>query len=233
MQQHRRRGLRRAGFDWLLIDAEHAPNELPTIIGQLQAMSAGTAAAVVRPAWNDTVLIKRYLDAGVRNLLIPYVQTADEARAAVAATRYPPLGVRGVASIHRANRFARDKGYFKRANDDMCVLLQLETVPALERLEEIAAVPGVDGIFIGPSDLAASMGHIGDIADASVREAIANGIARIKRAGKAAGILAPLEADARHWLSLGATFVAVGSDLNLLARHTEQLAARFKGGNPV
>src|SRR5665213_1821606 len=171
-----------AGFDWLLIDAEHAPNELPTIISQLQAMNTGTAAAVVRPAWNDTVLIKRYLDAGVRNLLIPYVQTADEARAAVAATRYPPMGVRGVASIHRANRYARDKGYFKRANDDMCVLLQLETVPALERLEEIAAVPGVDGIFIGPSDLAASMGHIGDIADASVRDAIANGIGRIKQA---------------------------------------------------
>ncbi|QOV90397.1 aldolase/citrate lyase family protein [Humisphaera borealis] len=217
-----------AGFDWLLIDAEHAPNDVTTVIGQLHAMTGGTAVAVLRPPWNDTVVIKRYLDIGVQNLLIPYIQNADEAAAAVAATRYPPAGVRGVASIHRANQYARDKRYFSHANDNMCVLLQLETTEALNNLEAIAAVPGVDGLFIGPSDLAASMGHLGNISHPEVRQAIASAIVRIHQSGKAAGILAPLEADARHWLDLGATFVAVGSDLNLLARHTEQLAARFK-----
>ena len=217
-----------AGFDWLLIDAEHAPNDVPGVLGQLQAMVGGTAVAVLRPPWNDTVLIKRYLDIGVQNLLIPYIQTAEEAAVAVAATRYPPAGVRGVASIHRANQYARDKGYFAHANDNMCVLVQLETTVALANLEAIAAVPGVDGLFIGPSDLAASMGHLGNISHTDVRQAITSAIVRIHQAGKAAGILAPLEADARHWLDIGATFVAVGSDLNLLARHTEQLAARFK-----
>lgn len=217
-----------AGFDWLLLDTEHAPNELPMILGQLQAMTGGTAVPVLRPAWNDMVLIKRFLDIGVQNLLVPYVQNAAEARAAVAATRYPPQGVRGVASIHRANKYARDKSYFTRANEDMCVLVQLETATALQNLEEIAGVPGVDGLFIGPSDLAASLGHLGDVANPQVRSTIESAIVRIKQAGKAAGILAPVETDARHWLKVGATFVAVGSDLNVLARHTEQLAARFK-----
>jgi len=217
-----------AGFDWLLIDAEHAPNDVTTVLGQLHAMAGSSSAAVLRPPWNDTVLIKRYLDIGVQNLLIPYIQTADEAAAAVAATRYPPAGVRGVASIHRANRYARDKDYFAAANDQQCVLVQLETTAALSNLDAIAAVPGVDGLFNGPSDLAASMGHLGNIAHPEVRAAIATAIGRIRSAGKAAGILAPLESDARHWLEVGATFVAVGSDLNLLARHTEQLAVRFK-----
>lgn len=221
-----------AGFDWLLIDAEHAPNDVPIVLGQLQAMVGGTAAAVLRPPWNEPVIFKRYLDIGVQNLLVPFVQNADEAAAAVAATRYPPAGVRGVASIHRANRYARDKTYFARANDDMCVMVQLETTTALSNLESIAAVPGVDGLFIGPSDLAASMGYLGNIAHPEVRGAIADAIRRIRAAGKAAGILAPLEADARHWLEVGATFVAVGSDLNVLARQTEQLAARFKATPP-
>src|SRR5438132_3974416 len=116
-----------AGFDWILIDTEHAPNELPMVLSQLQALAGGTAAPVVRPAWNDLVLIKRLLDAGVQNLLVPYVQTPEEARAAVAATRYPPQGLRGVAVLHRANRFGRLKGYFDRANDEICLLLQIET----------------------------------------------------------------------------------------------------------
>jgi len=131
-----------AGFDWILIDTEHAPNELPMVLSQLQALAGGTAAPVVRPAWNDTVLMKRLLDAGVQNLLIPYVQTAEEARAAVAATRYPPQGVRGVAVSHRGNRFGRVKDYFKRAGDELCVLVQLESPVALQNLEAIAAVEG-------------------------------------------------------------------------------------------
>src|SRR5206468_5829875 len=135
-----------AGFDWILIDTEHAPNELPMVLSQLQAMVGGTAAAVVRPAWNDLVLIKRLLDVGAQNLLVPYVQTVEEARAAVAAVRYPPQGKRGVAVLHRANRFGRLKNYFNRANEEIGLLLQVETHTALQNLEAIAAVEGVDGL---------------------------------------------------------------------------------------
>jgi 4-hydroxy-2-oxoheptanedioate aldolase len=217
-----------SGFDWILIDTEHAPNELPVVLSQLQAMTGGTAAPVVRPAWNDVVLIKRLLDAGVQNLLVPYVQTVEEARAAVAAVRYPPQGVRGVASMHRANRFGRIQDYYHRANDEMCLLLQVETRTTLQNLDAIAAVEGVDGLFIGPSDLAASLGYLGNNAHPDVRAAITDAVQRIRKAGKAAGILAPLETDARHWLAQGCTVVAVGGDLALLARASEALAAKFK-----
>src|SRR6266566_2110803 len=217
-----------AGFDWILLDTEHAPNELPMVFSQLQALAGGTAAPVVRPAWNDLVLIKRLLDVGAQNLLVPYVQTVEEAHAAVAAVRYPPQGRRGVAVLHRANRFGRVKNYFDRANEEMGLLLQLETRTALQNLEAIAAVEGVDGLFIGPSDLAAALGHLGDYGHPDVRVAIEDAVQRIRKTGKAAGILAPLEADARHWLAQGCTVVAVGSDLGLLARSSETLAAKFK-----
>src|SRR5882672_10127663 len=217
-----------AGFDWILIDTEHSPNELPMVFSQLQALVGGTAAAVVRPAWNDMVLMKRLLDVGAQNLLIPYVQTPEEARAAVAATRYPPEGVRGVAVTHRANRYGRVKDYFKRANDEICVLVQIETRLALQNLEAIAAVEGVDGLFIGPSDLAAALGHLGENNHPEVRAAIEDAFARIGKAGKAPGILTPVEADARHWLSHGCVVLAVGSDIGLLARQSEELATKFK-----
>ena len=217
-----------SGFDWILIDTEHAPNELPMVLSQLQATVGGTAAPVVRPAWNDLVLIKRLLDVGAQNLLVPYVQTVEEARAAVAAVRYPPQGVRGVAVLHRANRFGRVKDYFARANEEMCLLLQIETRVALENLDQIAAIDGVDGLFIGPSDLAAALGHLGNNGHPEVRAAIENAVERIRKAGKAAGILAPLEADARHWLAQGCAVVAVGSDVGLLARSSEALAAKFR-----
>ncbi len=217
-----------AGFDWVLIDTEHAPNELPLVFSQLQALSGGTAAPVVRPAWNDVVLIKRFLDIGVQNLLIPYVQNAAEARAAVASTRYPPSGVRGVAVLHRANQYGRVKDYLQRIHDELCVMLQIETRGALQEIEAIAALDGVDGLFIGPSDLAASLGHLGNFNHPEVRAAIEDAGRRIRKAGKAAGILTPIEADARHWLDEGFTFVAVGSDLGLLARGSEDLAAKFK-----
>jgi len=217
-----------AGFDWILIDTEHAPNELPMVFSQLQALVGGTAAAVVRPAWNDMVLVKRLLDVGSQNLLIPYVQTAEEARAAVAATRYPPQGIRGVAVTHRANRFGRVKDYFKRVNEEICLLVQIETRLALENIEAIAAVEGVDGLFIGPSDLAAALGHLGENNHPEVRAAIEDAFKRIRKAGKAPGILTPVEADARHWLSHGCVVLAVGSDVGLLARQSEELAARFK-----
>ena len=217
-----------AGFDWILVDTEHAPNELPMVVSQLQGLAGGTAAPVVRPAWNDLVLIKRFLDSGAQNLLIPYVQNADEARAAVAATRYPPQGARGVAVLHRANSYGRVKDYLQRVHDELCVLVQIETRSALDQIEAIAAVEGVDGLFIGPSDLSAALGHLGNPNHAEVRAAIEEAGRRIRKTGKAAGILAPIEADARHWLDLGYTVVAVGSDLSVLARGSEALAAKFK-----
>ncbi|SRR6266568_1474596 len=216
-----------AGFDWLLLDAEHAPADLSATHAQLQAMAGGTATPVVRPAWNDPVLLKRYLDLGVQTFLVPMVQDAVEARRAVAATRYPPEGIRGVSVAMRANDFGRVKEYHHRANAEICLQVQLETRRSLENLEAIAAVDGIDGLFIGPSDLAADLGHLADSGHPEVRAAIDGAIRRIVAAGKTAGILAPVEADARHWLGLGATFVAVGSDVGLLARGSEALAAKF------
>lgn len=217
-----------SGFDWLLLDTEHSPNELTMVHGQLQAMTGGTASAVVRPAWNDAVLFKRLLDIGVQSLLVPFVQDAEEARRAVAATRYPPRGIRGVATTVRANQYGRAADYLQRAHEEICVIVQLETRAALGNLEAIAAIDGVDGLFIGPSDLAADLGHLGNYGHQDVRAAIAAAIERIRRSGKAAGILAPLEADARHWLSLGCLLVAVGSDVGILARQSEALASKFK-----
>jgi len=217
-----------SGFDWLLLDTEHAPNELTMVHQQLQAMMGGTATAVVRPAWNDAVIFKRLLDIGVQSLLVPMVQTAEEAQRAVAATRYPPQGIRGVAVAIRANRYGRVNDYVRRVHDELCVFVQLETRVALGNLEAIAAVDGVDGLFIGPSDLAADLGHLGDNRHPDVRAAIEDAISRIIATGKFAGILAPIEADAKHWLERGCLFVAVGSDIGVLARQSEALAGRFK-----
>ena len=161
-----------AGYDWIMIDAEHAPNDLASVLDQLRGLKGGTATPIVRPAWNDPVLIKRYLDLGVQTLLVPWVQNAAEAARAVAATRYPPKGIRGVALIHRASGFGAIPDYLTRANDEMCVLVQVETREALGQLESIAAVDGVDGIFIGPSDLSAAMGNIGGNRSPEMRGAV-------------------------------------------------------------
>lgn len=217
-----------AGFDWLLLDMEHSPNELPMVHAQLQAAAGGTAHPVVRVPWNDLVVIKRILDSGAQSLLIPYVQNADEARAAVAATRYPPAGVRGVAGLTRATRFGRVKDYAKRAHEELCVLLQVETQTALDQLEAIAAVEGVDGVFIGPADLHASLGYPGETANPAVNPKIEEAIGRIRATGKAAGILTGNETLARRYIELGCLFTAVGADVGILARGSEQLAARFK-----
>ena len=216
-----------SGFDWLLLDTEHSPNDVTMVHGQLQAMTGGTASAVIRPAWNDPILFKRFLDIGVQSFLVPWVQTAEEAQRAVAATRYPPEGIRGFAATVRANRYGRVKDYVKRVHDELCVIVQIETRVSLGNLESIAAVDGVDGLFIGPSDLAADMGHVGDNTHPEVRAAIDDAIVRIVKTGKFAGILTPVEADARHWLALGCLFVAVGSDVGILARQSEALAAKF------
>ena len=217
-----------SGFDWLLLDTEHSPNDLENVVTQLQAASAYPTTAIVRPAWNDMVLIKRFLDIGVQTLLIPYVQTPEEAAQAVAYTRYPLRGVRGVAGTTRATRFGRVKDYFKRAEEELCVLVQVETRLGLDNLEAIAATDGVDGVFIGPADLSAGLGHLGDMAHADVKKSIDAAIGRIRKAGKAAGILTAVEAEARHYLEIGCLFVAVGADVGLLARESEKLCARFK-----
>jgi 4-hydroxy-2-oxoheptanedioate aldolase len=217
-----------AGFDWLLLDTEHSPNELPMIHSQLQATVGGTAHPVVRPPWNDPVVIKRFLDIGAQSLLIPYVQTEEEARAAVAATRYPPRGIRGVATTARASRFGRVKDYFDRCEEELCVILQIETRQALDNLEAIAAVEGVDGLFIGPSDLAADLGHVGNPGHPEVQKAIEDAIGRIRGCGSIAGFLTGDEKLARRYIDLGCLFAAVGADIGILARGAEQLATRFK-----
>src|SRR5438128_6877528 len=217
-----------AGFDWLLLDREPSPNDPESLLPQLQAAASYPVMPVVRVPWNDTVTIKRVLDIGAQSLLIPYVQNADEARVAVAATRYPPVGVRGVAGGTRATRFGRVKDYAKRAHEELCVLVQVETQQALDNLEKIAAVEGVDGVFIGPADLHASLGYPGETNNPKIVPIIDDAIRRIRKAGKAPGILTGVEADARRWLECGGLFVAVGADVGGLARDTEKLAAKFK-----
>ena len=217
-----------SGFDWILIDTEHAPNEVPDVLSQLQAMATGTAEAVVRCAWNDTVLIKRILDIGARSILVPFVQNAQEAAAAVAATRYPPLGNRGVSVAPRANRYGRVKDYHRKAHQDICVLVQVETRAAISQLEAIAAVEGVDGIFIGPSDLAADLGHLADTRHPEVQALIAETCGRIRASKKAAGMLTGDPEEAARYFDIGFTFVAVGSDIGILAQAAAKRAADFR-----
>jgi 4-hydroxy-2-oxoheptanedioate aldolase len=219
-----------SGFDWLLLDTEHAPNDIPMVVGQLQAVMENPAHPIVRPPWNDTVVIKRYLDMGVQTLLLPMVQTPAEAEAAVAAVRYPPKGVRGFASGSRSSRFGRIRDYHTRCEQELCVLVQIETTGALDRLEAIAAVDGVDGLFIGPGDLSAALGHLGEPGHPEVKRVIEDAIRRIAAAGKAPGILTSDEPFARRCIELGCLFTAVGADSGLLARQSEALARRFKGG---
>ncbi len=218
-----------AGFDWLLIDGEHAPNNVPSILAQLQALAPYPVSPVVRVAWNDPVRIKQVLDLGVQTLLVPMVQSAEEAAAAVAATRYPPHGIRGVGSaLARASRWNRIPDYVTRANGEMCVLVQVESRAGLEHLDAIAATEGVDGVFIGPADLAADLGHLGKPNHPDVQAAIADAIARIARAGKAPGILSGDVAQSRRFMALGTRFTAVGVDTTVLARGAEALAAQFR-----
>jgi len=218
-----------AGFDWILLDSEHSPADIENLLTQLQAAAPYPTHPVVRVPWNDMVTIKRVLDIGAQSLLVPYVSTAEEARAAVSYTRYPPTGVRGVAGTTRATRFGRIPEYARRAHEEICLLVQVETQQALDNIDAISAVDGVDGIFIGPADLHASLGHPGEIANPKVKPLIDDAIRRIRKRGKAPGILTPNEADARHWLECGALFVAVGADVGILARGAEALAAKFKG----
>jgi len=217
-----------SGYDWLLLDTEHSPNDVPDILAQLQAVQEGGSSPIVRPAWNDMVLIKRYLDIGAQTLLMPFVQNAEEAKRAVEYTRYPPRGVRGITGSGRASRYGRVKDYLKNASSEICVLVQVETREAMGRLEEIASVEGIDGVFIGPNDLAASYGHIGNWGHPEVQAALEDAVTRLKRIGKPAGILTPNEEEAKKFIGWGYTFVAVGADIGLLAKNADALLKRFK-----
>ena len=219
-----------AGFDWLLLDSEHAPNDVHSFIAQLQALKDSGSAPIVRPTWNNAVEIKRLLDIGFYNFLIPFVETEQEARNAVAATRYPPAGIRGVSVAHRSNRFGHEPDYAARINDNICVITQVESSRGVDNCGEIAAVDGIDCVFIGPADLSAALGHFGQPRHPEVQEAIREIVARVRAKGKAVGILAPVEADAQHYLDMGISLVGVGSDIGMLKATSAGLRARFKAG---
>ncbi|MDQ7983760.1 4-hydroxy-2-oxoheptanedioate aldolase [Pseudomonas sp. G34] len=218
-----------AGFDWLLIDGEHAPNDLRGLLGQLQAVAPYASQPVIRPVIGDTALIKQILDIGAQTLLVPMVESAEQARELVRAMHYPPSGVRGVGSaLARASRWNSIPGYLDKADAQMCLLVQIENLEGLARLDEIVAVDGVDGVFIGPADLSAAMGHRGNPGHPDVQAAIEDAILRISKAGKAAGILSADQKLARRYMELGAKFVAVGVDTTVLMRGLQTLAAAFK-----
>jgi len=216
-----------AGFDWLLLDGEHAPNDVSTLVPQLMALKDSPSAPVVRPPWNEPVVIKRLLDAGFHNFLMPFVESAKHARAAVAATRYPPRGIRGVSVSQRSNRFGTVPDYFRIIDDNIAVMVQIESRGGLEAIDAITAVDGVDGLFVGPQDLAAALGHLGNPAHPDVQAAMKHIFERAVAGGKPAGTLAPVEADARRYMEWGATFVAVGSDLGLFRAGTQALRDKF------
>jgi 4-hydroxy-2-oxoheptanedioate aldolase len=212
-----------AGYDWLLFDHEHGPNDVTDALGQLQAAAAYPVSSVIRPPVNDAALIKRYLDLGAQSLLIPMVNSAAEAAAAVAAIRYPPRGVRGVATVTRSGRFGRIADYAQRAEAELCLLVQAETRAAIDALPDICATDGVDGVFIGPSDLAASMGFLGRHGAPEMRGAVLDAIRAVTAAGKPAGVLTPDPGFARECAGAGALFVAVGIDVGVLARGAEAI----------
>jgi 4-hydroxy-2-oxoheptanedioate aldolase len=218
-----------ADFDWLLLDAEHAPNDLQTLLAQLQAVAAYPVHPVVRIPSADVVRVKQVMDLGVQTLLVPIIETVEQAREMVRAMRYPPEGIRGVGSaLARASRWNRISTYLQSADEQACLLVQIETKRALDSLEAIARVDGVDGVFIGPADLSASLGYRGQPGHPDVQRVIEDAIATVRQTGKAVGILNADEALARRYLELGCTFVAVGVDTTLLARAADTLARKFK-----
>ncbi|TYG34413.1 4-hydroxy-2-oxoheptanedioate aldolase [Lonepinella koalarum] len=218
-----------AGFDWLLLDAEHAPNELRTLLHQLQTLAAYPVTPIIRPAIGQDHVIKQLLDIGAQTLLIPMVETVEQAKILVQAVRYPPKGIRGVGSaLARASRWNNIPNYLQQADEEICLLLQVENTLGLKNLQAIAEVDGVDGIFIGPADLSASLGHLGNPAHPDVQQQIEQAIDVIVKSGKAAGILSADEKLAQHYLKLGCTFVAVGVDTSLLMKSAVNLLAKFK-----
>ena len=222
-----------AGFDFLVVDTEHTPIDPPQVAEILRAIAGTPASAIVRPAWNDMVLIKRLLDIGAQSLLIPFVQSAEEAKRAVTYTRYPPDGVRGVAAIHRGSRYGTVPNYAKTAASEICVIVQIETRAALEHLPAIAAVPGIDSIFIGPADLAASMGHLGDFGHAAVQEKLKHGAEACRKLGKPCGIVGPNPEMVIRYLEYGFSWIAINSDLGMMVNRAQEWLEKVKAGAPA
>lgn len=219
-----------AGFDWLLIDGEHAPNTVPTILGQLQAVAAYPCAPVVRAVNHDPALIKQLLDIGTQTLMIPMVDTAEQAAQLVAATRYPPQGFRGVGGgLTRATRWGEVEDYMATAHEELCLIVQVESRSGVDNAEAIAATPGVDAVFVGPFDLSTDIGHIGNPNHPEVQAMIRHTLDATHAAGKAAGILAPVEEDAKRYADWGFDFIAVGIDISLLRQAAKETVARYKG----
>lgn len=223
-----------AGFDWLVVDGEHGPNDIPLMVAQLQAIAGVGSHAVVRSVAGETWMIKQLLDIGAQTVLVPMIETAEQAQQLVKAMRYPPHGVRGVgAALARASHYNRIPDYLQTANDEVCLLLQLENQAGLKNLEAIASTEGVDGVFIGPADLAADMGYLGKPGEPEVQAAVEDALKRIIACGKPAGILTADQTLAKRYLELGATFVAVGTDVTLFSNATAALAKAFKSSAPV
>ena len=217
-----------SGFDFLVVDMEHTPLETHHMIDTLRAIAGTPASAVVRMPWNDMVMVKRALDAGAQTLMLPFVQDADEAKRAVAYTRYPPDGVRGVAGSHRASRYGTVPNYLKNANAEICVIVQIETLAALEQLPQIAKVPGVDSIFIGPSDLSASMGLLGDVGNAAVQEKLKHGAQLCRQLGKPCGIIGVTPELVVKFADYGYSWIAIGSDMSFMVSRAQEWLAKAR-----
>lgn len=217
-----------AGFDWAVIDMEHSPLDTMDVLHMLQALSCTKMVPIVRVAWNDAVLVKRVLDAGATTVMFPFVQTAEEAARAVAATRYPPQGVRGMAGMSRASRFGTQANYLTTANKQMGVIVQLETAHAIERIDAIADVDGVDGLFIGPADLSASMGHVGQLTHPAVMDRMAQAVQRCKALGKPVGTIGGDPEAVAQYRAAGFDYVAVGSDLGLFMQGARSAIAALR-----
>lgn len=220
------------GFDFLVVDMEHVPIETPDLAHILRAIGCTPAVPVVRLPWNDQVIVKRVLDAGAETIMLPFVQSADEARAAVAYAKYPPDGIRGVAAVHRASRFGRVADYLKRANGEVCVVVQLETPEAVGRIAEIAAVPGVDALFVGPGDLSAAMGRIGEIGHPEVQALIERAAGDARAAGKPIGIVGPNPAMVKRFLGYGYGFAAVASDMAMMTGRASDYLGELRRDPP-
>ena len=216
------------GFDFLVVDMEHTPIDVPQMTDILRTIAGTSAQAIVRPPWNDMVTVKRVLDAGAQTLLFPFVQSAEEAKRAVAYTRYPGAGVRGVAAMHRGSRYGTIPEYQKKAHDELCVIVQIETVAAFDQLESIASVPGVDSLFIGPADLSASMGLLGDMGNAAVQEKLRAGARACRQLGKPCGIVGANPQIVERFLDYGFSWVAVGSDLSMLVGRAQEFLSAVR-----
>jgi 4-hydroxy-2-oxoheptanedioate aldolase len=222
-----------AGYDFLVVDTEHTPIETTQAAEIMRTIAGTSASAIVRPAWNDMVLVKRMLDSGAQTLLLPFVQNAEEARRAVAFTRYPPDGVRGIAGVHRGSRYGTIPNYLKNAASELCVIVQVETPTALANLAEIAAVPGVDSIFVGPGDMSAAMGFLGDMGNQAVQDVLRQAAQQCRKLGKPVGIVGPTPEATIKYIEYGYTWVAIASDLGLMVGRAQEWLGKLQEGAPA